>query len=64
MINGQKKSKHSVSVESMQMLDTKESNQSTSAKQPLQASQENTPAPLNDKDNPFSDEIENENIPF
>lgn len=46
------------------MLDTKESNQSTSAKQPLQASQENTPAPLNDKDNPFSDEIENENIPF
>ena len=61
--NGQKRSKHSVSVESMQMLDSKGSNPSAQNKTP-QTSQENTPPPVDDKDNPFSDEIENNDIPF
>jgi len=67
--NGQKRSKHSVSVETMQMLDSKGSNQSTNTNQPTQGntsktSQESTPPPVDDKDNPFSDEIENGDIPF
>jgi len=61
--NGQKRSKHSVSVESMQMLDSKGANPSAQNKTP-QTSQESTPPPVDDKDNPFSDEIENNNIPF
>ena len=67
--NGQKRSKHSVSVETMQMLDSKGSNPSTNISQPAQGntsktSQESTPPPVDDKDNPFSDEIENGDIPF
>ena len=57
--NGQK---HSISVETMQMLDSKGSNppaqdkhQQTN-KQPINS----TPPPVADKDNPFGDEIEKE----
>ena len=51
--NGQKHSKHSVSVETMQMLDTKGSNQSTDTSQPPQdstpkPSQDSTPKPSQD----------------
>ena len=61
--NGQKRSKHSVSVESMQMLGSKESHPSSQEKIP-QTAQKNTTPPVDDKDNHFSDEIENDIIPF
>ena len=69
--NGQKRSKHSISVETMQMLDSKGSNPSAQDKQHQQqptikksTNTNATPAPVHDKDNPFSDEIENGDIPF
>lgn len=58
--NGQKRSKHSVSVDNMQMLDSKGSNAPAHVAQkkedPIQVS--------NSNDNPFDDDIENETIPF
>lgn len=65
--NGQKRSKHSVSVETMQMLDSKGSAQSSNTNQPAQSNSSQTSkesTPTHDKDNPFSDEIENEDMPF
>ena len=63
--NAQKRSKHSVIVESMQMLDTKNSNLQTRGEdQTQQASSQSTPPPVTDKDNQFNDEIENGFIPF
>ena len=63
--NGQKHSKHSVSVESMQMLDTKGSSTQTRREdQTQQTNSQPTQTTVADKDNPFSDEIENSDIPF
>lgn len=62
--NGQKRSKHSVSVESMQMLDSKSSGPTTTNEQPAKTNTQAMPPKVDDKDNPFSDEIENGNIPF
>lgn len=63
--NGQKRSKHSVSVESMQMLDTKgSSTQTRKEDQTQQTNSYQTQSPVADKDNPFSDEIENNDMPF
>jgi single-strand DNA-binding protein len=65
--NGQKRSKHSVSVETMQMLDSKGSNPSAQDKQYQQTNNQSTsttPAPVDDKGKPFSNEIENDDMPF
>jgi len=56
---GQKRSKHSVSVESMQMLDSKGSSQP-----PQEIKTTTTTSAPENKDNSFSAEIEDEDIPF
>lgn len=59
--NGQKKSKHSINVETMQIMDSKGSNQSTSTNK---TSKRIDNISLDNRDNPFSDEIENGDLPF
>ncbi len=62
--NGQKRSKHSVSVDIMQMLDSKGST-SQEPQTPTKETQNHTPTPpVVDKNTTFSSEIEDEDIPF
>ncbi len=65
--NGQKRSKHSVTVDTMQMLDSKDS--TSKPQQEHQGSAKETSAhtptpPVENKNTAFSNEIEDEDIPF
>ena len=62
--NGQKRSKHSVSVETMQMLDSKGTRQEESTDQPTQPKPAAVYKSEDVKNSSFSNEIEEDDIPF